>query len=138
MSKRRRATRRHFLEGEVGDEKSTYQQLNYEVYVTRQCIADTGVRKGDRVTIYMEPHSGTDDTPCWPCAKVGAMHSVACGGFSTEALLGSSRIAPRSTDQRDGAWLRGKVIELEIANAAVERSDTVTVGDLCPAHAVTV
>jgi acetyl-CoA synthetase len=61
------------------------------------------------------------------CAKIGAMHSVVYGGFSTEALLG------RIDDSKskllitcDGAWLRGNIIELKkIANEAVDRAGTI-------------
>ena len=72
-----------------------------------------GVNKGDRVTIYMGRIPELV-VAMVACAKIGAIHSVVYGGFSTEALHG------RIEDSRsnvlitcDGAWLRGKIIELK-------------------------
>lgn len=115
------------FEGEPGDTKVyTYQQLNHEVCKFASVLRAMGIRKGDRVTIYMGriPELAI---AMLACAKVGAIHSVVYGGFSTEALHG------RIEDSRsklvitsDGAWLRGKIIELKkIANEAVERAGMV-------------
>ncbi|MCO5189285.1 MAG: acetate--CoA ligase [Anaerolineae bacterium] len=115
------------FEGEPGDSKVyTYQQLNYEVCKFASVLRAQGVRKGDRVTIYMGRIPELM-IAMLACAKVGAMHSVVYGGFSTEALLGRIEdSASKVLITCDGAWLRGKVIELkEIANAAVERSETI-------------
>jgi acetyl-CoA synthetase len=86
-----------------------------------------GVNKGDRVTIYMGRIPELM-VAMLACAKIGAMHSVVYGGFSTEALLG------RINDSQskvlitcDGAWLRGNIIELKkIANEAVDRAETIS------------
>ncbi len=115
------------FEGEKGDKRTyTYQQLNHEVSKFASVLRSMGVEKGDRVTIYM------GRTPelmiaMLACAKVGAMHSVVYGGFSTEALHG--RIEDSHSKlliTSDGAWLRGNVIELKkIANAAVDRAGSI-------------
>ncbi|MCA9923158.1 MAG: AMP-binding protein, partial [Anaerolineales bacterium] len=115
------------FEGERGDTRVyTYQQLNYEVSKFASVLRSMGVQKGDRVTIYMGriPELAI---AMLACAKIGAMHSVVYGGFSTEALHG--RIDDSHSKVLvtcDGAWLRGKIIELKkIANDAVDRSGTI-------------
>ncbi len=115
------------FEGEPGDVRTyTYQQLNFEVCKFASVLRSMGVSKGDRVTIYMGRIPELI-IAMLACAKVGAMHSVVYGGFSTEALLG------RIDDSKskllitcDGAWLRGKIVELkQIANEAVDRAGTI-------------
>lgn len=115
------------FEGEKGDTKTyTYQQLNHEVCKFASVIRSMGVGKGDRVTIYMGRIPELM-IAMLACAKVGAMHSVVYGGFSTEALL--SRIDDSNSKLLitcDGSWLRGKIIKLkDIANAAVDRAGTI-------------
>ncbi|MEM8859261.1 MAG: acetate--CoA ligase, partial [Chloroflexota bacterium] len=115
------------FEGEQGDTQTyTYQQLNHEVCKFASVIRSMGVGKGDRVTIYMGRIPELM-IAMLACAKVGAMHSVVYGGFSTEALL--SRIDDSHSKLLitcDGSWLRGKIIKLkDIANAAVDRAGTI-------------
>ncbi|MGH2536859.1 MAG: AMP-binding protein, partial [Candidatus Promineifilaceae bacterium] len=115
------------FEGEPGDTRTfTYQQLNYEVCKFAGVLTSLGVRKGDRVSIYMG-RIPEQIVAMLACAKIGAAHSVVYGGFSTEALHG--RIEDSQSKVLitcDGAWLRGKVVELKkIADEAVERSDVV-------------
>jgi acetyl-CoA synthetase len=115
------------FEGEPGDVRTyTYQQLNYEVGKFASVLRSMGVKKGDRVTIYMGRIPELM-VAMLACAKIGAMHSVVYGGFSTEALLG--RIDDSQSKVLitcDGAWLRGDIIELKkIANEAVERAGTI-------------
>lgn len=115
------------FEGEPGDSRVyTYQQLNREVCQFAGILRSMGVAKGDRVTIYMGriPELAM---ALLACAKIGAMHSVVYGGFSTEALLG--RIEDSQSKVLitcDGAWLRGNIVPLkQIADDAVERSSTI-------------
>jgi acetyl-CoA synthetase len=115
------------FEGEPGDTQIyTYQQLNREVCKFASVIRSMGVQKGDRITIYMGRIPQLM-IAMLACAKVGAMHSVVYGGFSTEALL--SRIEDSQSKLLitcDGAWLRGKTVNLkEIANEAVDRAGTI-------------
>ncbi|MFT5196142.1 MAG: acetyl-CoA synthetase, partial [Candidatus Promineifilaceae bacterium] len=115
------------FEGEQGDTRTyTYQQLNHEVCKFASVIRSMGVKKGDRVTIYMGRIPELM-IAMLACAKVGAMHSVVYGGFSTEALL--SRIDDSDSKLLitcDGSWLRGKIIKLkDIANGAVDRAGTI-------------
>ncbi len=115
------------FEGEQGDRRTyTYQQLNHEVCKFASVLRSMGVGKGDRVTIYMGRVPELM-IAMLACAKVGAMHSVVYGGFSTEALL--DRIEDSKSKiliTCDGAWLRGNIIELKkIANDAVDRAGTI-------------
>ena len=115
------------FEGEKGDSLTyTYQQLNHQVCKFASVLRSMGVRKGDRVTVYMGRIPELV-IAMLACAKVGAMHSVVYGGFSTEALL--DRIEDSKSKiliTCDGAWLRGNIIELKkIANEAVDRAGTI-------------
>ncbi len=115
------------FEGEPGDTRVyTYQQLNHEVSKFASVLRSMGVGKGDRVTIYMGRVPELM-IAMLACAKIGAMHSVVYGGFSTEALHG--RIEDSESKVLvtcDGAWLRGDIVPLkEIANEAVKRAGTI-------------
>jgi acetyl-CoA synthetase len=115
------------FEGEPGDCRVyTYQQLHHEVSKFAGVLRSMGVQKGDRVTIYMGRIPELV-MAMLACAKIGAIHSVVYGGFSTEAL--HDRIEDsqsRLLITCDGAWLRGKIVELKrIADEAVARSTTI-------------
>ncbi|MEO1474790.1 MAG: acetate--CoA ligase [Pseudomonadota bacterium] len=77
------------LEGdEPGDIKSvTYKELLTEVSRFANVLKKLGVKKGDRVTIYM-PMILEAAYAMLACARIGAVHSVVFGGFSPEALAG--------------------------------------------------
>ncbi|HWU94239.1 MAG TPA: acetate--CoA ligase [Sphingomonas sp.] len=65
----------------------TYRQLHAEVCRFANVLKAQGVRKGDRVTIYM-PMIPEAAFALLACARMGAIHSVVFGGFSPEALAG--------------------------------------------------
>ncbi len=65
----------------------TYQQLHDEVCQFANCLKSLGVKKGDRVTLYM-PMIPQAAYAMLACARIGAVHSVVFGGFSAEALAG--------------------------------------------------
>jgi len=67
----------------------TYAELHREVIRMANALRAMGVKKGDRVTIYM-PMILEGVTAMLACARLGAIHSVVFGGFSPEAL--ASRI----------------------------------------------
>lgn len=72
--------------GQDGQEKKlTYRQLNEEVSKAANLLKTLGVKKGDRVTIYL-PRIPEQFIAMLACAKIGAIHSVVYSGFSTEAL----------------------------------------------------
>lgn len=73
-------------EGDTGDSKTlTYQQLYYEVCKFANVLKKHGVKKGDRVSIYL-PMILELPIAMLACARIGAIHSVVFGGFSAEAL----------------------------------------------------
>ena len=65
----------------------TYQELKDEVCKLANGLKEIGIKKGDRVTIYMPmvPHAVYS---MLACARIGAIHSVVFGGFSAESLAG--------------------------------------------------
>ncbi len=67
------------------DRSFTYKQLHSEVSKFANVMKALGVVKGDRVMIYM-PMIPEMAIACLACARIGAVHSVVFGGFSSEAL----------------------------------------------------
>jgi acetyl-CoA synthetase len=73
-------------EGDIGEAKTlTYQDLYYQVTKFANVLKKNGVRKGDRVAIYL-PMILELPIAMLACARIGAVHSVVFGGFSAEAL----------------------------------------------------
>ena len=69
------------------DARITYRQLHEEVCIFANVLKAQGVKKGDRVTIYM-PMIAEATYAMLACARIGAVHSVVFGGFSPDALAG--------------------------------------------------
>jgi acetyl-CoA synthetase len=69
------------------DRKITYRELHAEVGRFANVLKARGVRKGDRVTIYL-PMIPEAAFAMLACARIGAVHSVVFGGFSPESLAG--------------------------------------------------
>ena len=69
------------------DKKITYNQLYDQVCRMANVMKKHGVKKGDRVTIYM-PMVPEAAYAMLACARIGAIHSVVFAGFSPEALAG--------------------------------------------------
>jgi acetyl-CoA synthetase len=69
------------------DKKITYQQLHDNVCKMANVLKALGVKKGDRVTIYL-PMIPEAAYAMLACTRIGAVHSVVFGGFSPEALAG--------------------------------------------------
>ena len=67
------------------DKKITYRELHREVCRFANVLKARGVRKGDRVSIYM-PMIPEAAVAMLACARIGAIHSIVFGGFSPEAL----------------------------------------------------
>ena len=73
-------------EGDAGDTKSlTYQELYYQVCKFSNVLKKFGVKKGDRITIYL-PMILELPIAMLACARIGAIHNVVFGGFSADAL----------------------------------------------------
>ena len=69
------------------DEQITYRQLHERVCKFANVMKANGVKKGDRVTIYM-PMIVEAAVAMLACARVGAIHSIVFGGFSPDSLAG--------------------------------------------------
>jgi acetyl-CoA synthetase len=69
------------------DKRITYQQLYEEVCRFANVLKARGVKKGDRVTLYM-PMIPEATYAMLACVRIGAVHSIVFGGFSPEALAG--------------------------------------------------
>ena len=73
-------------EGDTGDTQTlTYQELYYHVCKFANVLKKFGVKKGDRITIYL-PMILELPIAMLACARIGAVHSVVFGGFSADAL----------------------------------------------------
>ncbi|HEX8694684.1 MAG TPA: acetate--CoA ligase [Longimicrobium sp.] len=110
-----RRTRTAFLwEGEPGDRKSfTYEELHREVARAANALKRLGVRRGDRVAIYL-PMIPEAAIAMLACARIGAPHSVVFGGFSAESLRDRIRDAEaRVLITADGGYRRGGVVPLK-------------------------
>jgi acetyl-CoA synthetase len=114
-------------EGEPGDSRVLrYQDLHREVCKFANVLKSLGIKKGDRVTLYM-PMVPELAIAMLACARIGAPHSVIFGGFSADA------VADRNNDAQaklvvtaDGGWRRGKVVPLkQNVDAALAKSRTV-------------
>jgi acetyl-CoA synthetase len=70
---------------DMTERKFTYRQLNEEVSRFANLLKTLGVRKGDRITIYL-PRIPEQFIAMLAAVKIGAIHSVVYSGFSTEAL----------------------------------------------------
>jgi acetyl-CoA synthetase len=114
-------------EGEPGDKRTfSYWRLTRETNKFANVLKSLGVRKGDRVTIYMGRIPELV-IAMLACAKIGAVHSVVYGGFSEQALADRIEDAQsRVLVTCDGAWLRGNIVKLkDMVDEAVHRSPVV-------------
>ncbi len=104
----------------------TYQELHNEVSKFANVLKKHGVKKGDTVSVYL-PMIPELPITLLACARIGAIHSVVFGGFSSDALRdrikdGGSKLVITA----DGYWRSGKVITSKgSADAAVEQCPSV-------------
>ncbi len=103
-------------EGEPGDHRTlTYFDLYREVNKLANGLKSLGIKKGDRVAIYL-PLVPEAVISMLACARIGAVHSVVFGGFSAEALR--ERINDASAKlliTADGGFRRGAIVQLKNA-----------------------
>ncbi|HEX4149095.1 MAG TPA: AMP-binding protein, partial [Pirellulales bacterium] len=114
-------------EGEPGDSRVlTYQTLHRQVSMFANVLKTLGVRPGDVVSIYM-PMVPELVVAMLACARVGAIHSVIFGGFSSEAIADRNNDAKaRLVITADAGWRRGAQVALkQNVDAALEKSPTV-------------
>ena len=105
------------------DKKLTYKQLHAEVCRFANVLKARGVKKGDRVTIYM-PMIPEAAISMLACARIGAIHSVVFGGFSPDSLAGRIEDCKSSVIVTADEGLRGgrKVPLKANADAACDKA----------------
>jgi acetyl-CoA synthetase len=104
------------FEGEPGDTRRlSFRELHAEVCRFANALRAQGVRRGDRVVIYM-PLVPEVIVAMHACARLGAIHSVVFGGFSALSLKDRIEDAgARILVTADGGWRGGHVVELKAA-----------------------
>jgi len=115
------------FEGEPGDVRTlTYRQLHGEVCKMANALTGLGLVKGDRAAIYM-PMVPEAAIAMLACARLGIVHTVIFGGFSSEAIKDRvNDCKARVIITADGGWRRGKIIELKAnVDRAVEGTPSV-------------
>ena len=105
------------------DLKISYRELHAEVCKFANVLKAHGVKKGDRVTIYL-PMIPETAAAMLACARIGAVHSVVFGGFSPESLAGRIEDAQSSVVITADEGLRGgrKVPLKANADAAADKA----------------
>lgn len=114
-------------EGEPGDTRTlTYAQLHREVCQFANVMKQLGIKKGDRVGIYM-PMIPEAAIAMLACARIGAVHGVVFGGFSAEALKERLNDAEaKLVITADGGFRKDKVVALK------EQVDLALADKACP------
>jgi acetyl-CoA synthetase len=100
--------------GKTGEERTlTYKQLHREVCLFANVLKRNGIKKGDRIIIYL-PMVPEAAIAMLACTRIGAVHSVVFGGFSAQS------VADRIFDSQakmvitsDGGFRRGTVVPLK-------------------------
>jgi acetyl-CoA synthetase len=101
-------------EGEPGDRRVlTYWDLAREVGRAANGLKSLGVKRGDRVAIYL-PMIPEAAIAMLACARIGAVHSVVFGGFSAESLRDRINDAEAvAVITSDGGYRRGQIVPLK-------------------------
>jgi acetyl-CoA synthetase len=115
-------------EGEPGDRRTlTYFDLYRQVSQFANVLKSLGVKRGDRVAIYL-PLIPELAIAMLACARLGAAHSVVFGGFSSESLR--DRINDAQCNlliTADGGWRRGSIVPLkQMADEALKGTPSIT------------
>jgi acetyl-CoA synthetase len=114
-------------EGEPGDRRTiTYWELHREVCRCANALKKLGVKKGDRVAIYL-PMIPEAAIAMLACSRIGAVHSVVFGGFSAESLrdrINDAQAVCLITS--DGGYRRGSVLALKrVADEAIAQCPSI-------------
>lgn len=113
-------------EPETESHALTYREVLEDVCRLANGLRKLGVGKGDRIAIYM-PMTPELPVACLACARIGAIHTVVFGGFSSDSLR--DRIddcGAKLVITADGGWRRGKKLDLKtIVDEAVTSTDTI-------------
>ena len=117
----------YYFEGEPGDRRTiTYTELLKDVCKLANGLRKLGIKRGDRVAIYM-PMVPELPVALLACARIGAAHSVVFGGFSADSIVDRMKdaecVAIITTDQ---GWRRGKKVPLKATvDVALEQAPSV-------------
>lgn len=114
-------------EGEPGEQRIlTYWEVYREVNKFANALKSLGVKKGDRVAIYL-PMIPEAVISMLACARIGAIHTVVFGGFSAEALKDRINDAQAKVlITADGSYRRGTVVPLKnMADKAIENCPSI-------------
>ena len=100
--------------GKPGEERTlTYKQLHHEVCLFANVLKRNGLKRGDRVLIYL-PMVPEAAVAMLACARVGAIHSVVFGGFSAQSVADRIQDSQaRFVITADGGFRRGAVVPLK-------------------------
>ncbi len=104
----------YIWEGEMGETRTfTYYQLYREVNKLAKAFKDAGIKKGDRIAVYL-PVIPELPITLLATARVGAIHTVVFSGFSSEALAGRvNDSGARILVTADGSFRRGKTVAIK-------------------------
>ena len=114
-------------EGESGERRTlTYFDLFRQVSQFANVLKSLGVKRGDRVAIYL-PLIPELAIAMLACARIGAVHSVVFGGFSSESLRDRINDAQATLlVTADGGWRRGQVVPLkQMADEALKGTPSI-------------
>src|ERR1051326_1569806 len=114
-------------EGEPGDRRTlTYFDLYRQVSAFANVLKSLGIRKGDRVAIYL-PLIPELAIAMLACARIGAIHSVVFGGFSAESLRDRINDSTcRLLVTADGGYRRGQIVAVkQVADEALAESPSI-------------
>ena len=114
-------------EGEPGDRRTlTYWDLYREVSAFANVLKSFGVRRGDRVALYL-PLIPELAIAMLACARIGAIHSVVFGGFSAESLRDRINDAEAvMLVTADGGYRRGQIVPLkQMADEALRETPSI-------------
>jgi acetyl-CoA synthetase len=101
--------------GKPGEQRTfTYKQLHHEVCLFANALKRNGIKRGDRVLIYL-PMVPEAAVAMLACARVGAVHSVVFGGFSAQSVADRIQDSEaRFVITADGGFRRGSVVPLKL------------------------